>query len=260
MLTGPSRRFIAALVAIAAIMLPARAPAQSPQVFDPDATRYMALGDSIAVGFKVTPATQGYPYDLYQGGAFDQMPHTLFNNIAAVGATSATVLAYQVPQALIPAAAGGFGAKYITLTVGGLEIIAVLQFAVANPNNPAAVAAFAQATLASYAKNLTGILGQLSAGLPGVKIFVANHYTIPDLEALIPGSSQIIDAFNLATQQVVGTFPANAFLVDVYGAFIGRRNLIQLERPHATLFEVHPTTTGQQVMTRAFEDVIAENK
>ena len=83
----------------------------------------MALGDSIAAGYKMAPVTQAYPYLLYQGGAFDRMPHTLFNNLAAVGATSQDVLVHQVPQALIPAAIGGFGAKYITLTVGGNDIL-----------------------------------------------------------------------------------------------------------------------------------------
>ena len=162
--------------------------AQSPQVLDPDATRYMALGDSIAAGYKMAPATQAYPYLLYQGGVFDRMPHTLFNNLGAVGATSQDVLLHQVPQALIPVAIGGFGAQYITLTVGGNDILAIVRFAVTHQHDPLAIAAFAEAALARYSKNLTGILGQLRSFLPGVKIFVSNQYTIPGLDALAPAS------------------------------------------------------------------------
>lgn len=249
-----------ALLGVLLIGSPTRLSAQSPQVLDPDATRYMALGDSIAAGYKMAPVTQGYPYLLYQTGAFDRMPHTLFNNIAVVGATSQHVLLHQVPQALIPMAIGGFGAEYITLTVGGNDIIAVLRFAATHQNDPFAIAQFAQTAVAQYAKTLTGILGQLSAGLPGVKIFAANHYTIPELDSILPGTGQIIAAFNAATHQVVGAFPATVFEVDVFGAFIGRRNLLQLERHSASVFEVHPTSVGHQVMAKAFEDVIDEHK
>ena len=233
---------------------------QSPQVHDPNATRYMALGDSIAAGYKMAPVTQAYPYRLYQEGVFDRMPHTLFNNLAGVGATSQDVLLHQVPQALIPAAIGGFGANYITLTVGGNDIVAILRFAVTHQNDPFAVAAFTQTVLAQYAKNLTGILGQLRGFLPGAKIFVANHYTIPELDSIAPGTDQIIGAFNSATHQVIGAFPSNVFEVDVFGAFIGKRNLIQLERHDVSSFEVHPTSVGHQVMAKAFADVIDEHK
>src|SRR5512143_3444243 len=84
------------------VALAAPASAQSPQQFDPDATRYMALGDSIAAGDKAMPATDGYAYLLYQDGVFDRVPHTLFNNISVVGATSEDLLNHQVPSAIIP--------------------------------------------------------------------------------------------------------------------------------------------------------------
>jgi lysophospholipase L1-like esterase len=261
MLNRISRSWIArALFGVLVMGSPEHLLAQSPQVLDPNATRYMALGDSIAAGYKMAPVTQAYPYLLYQGGAFDRMPRTLFNNLAAVGATSQDVLVHQVPQALIPVTVGGFGARYITLTVGGNDILAVLRFALTHQNDPLAIAAFTQTVLAQYTKNLTGILGQLRGSLPGVKIFVANQYTIPELDAIAPGVDQIIGAFNAATHQVVGVFPSNVFEVDVFGAFIGRQNLIQLERHGASLFEVHPTSVGHQVIAKAFEDVIDEHK
>jgi len=236
----------------------ASAAGQSPQVFDPDATRYMALGDSIAAGFKVSPATDGYPFLLYQEGVFDRMPHTLFNNAAVVGATSGDVLLHQVPQALIPLEIGGFRAQYITLTVGGNDLLSVVRYAVTHPND-LTVPVFAQATLTSYSQHLAGIIGQLSVGLPGVKVFVSNQYTIPDLESLLPGISQLVTAFNTSTAQVVATFP-NAYLVDVYGAFLGRRNLLDLERHGLSVTEVHPTSVGHRVIEKAFADVIDAHK
>jgi lysophospholipase L1-like esterase len=219
----------------------------------------MALGDSIAAGYKLAPITEGYTYLLYQDGVFDRMPHTLFNNVSAVGATSLDVLQRQVPQALIPVAIGGFHAQYITLTVGGNDILSILRYAAAHPNDPGVIL-FAQTTLAQYAQNLSLTLAQLIGGLPGVKIFVANQYTIPELDAIAPGTSQIINAFNATTQQVVGAFAGHAFLVDVYGAFLGRRNLLWLDRTGTLSLEVHPTSVGHRVMEQAFEDVIDANK
>ena len=254
-----SRWITAGILGLMLAGQPARALAQSPQVIEPDATRYMALGDSIAAGYKLAPVTEGYAYLLYQDGVFDRMPHTLFNNLAAVGATSGDVLVHQVPQALIPFAVGGFRAQYITLTAGGNDILSILRYAAAHPGDPT-VAAFAQATLAQYSQNLAAILGQLRTWLPGVKIFVGNQYSIPDLETIAPGTEQIITAFNAATQQVVAGFPGTAYLVDVYSAFLGRRNLLWLERPGASLFEVHPTSVGHRVMEKAFSGVIDQYK
>src|SRR5512137_2543197 len=73
----------AALVLAAVFAAPAIA--QSPQQFADDATRYMALGDSIAAGYKAMPVTEGYAYRLYLNGVFDRIPHTLFNNASVPG-------------------------------------------------------------------------------------------------------------------------------------------------------------------------------
>ena len=122
----------AASVLVAALVA-APAFAQSPQQLADDATRYMAMGDSLAAGFKAQPATQGYAFLLYQTGVFDRMPHTLFNNIGVVGATSGDVMKHQVPLAFISAALGGFQAQYITLNVGGNDIAALRALAATNP-------------------------------------------------------------------------------------------------------------------------------
>jgi lysophospholipase L1-like esterase len=238
----------------AATTAPARA-----QVVADDATRYMAMGDSIAAGFKAQPATNGYAFLLYQGGVFDRVPHTLFNDIAAVGATSDDVLQFQVPQALIPASRGGFVPQYITLTVGGNDIAAIRTFLATNPD-PLVLQAFIAQTLASYGSHLMAILQQLVVALPTAKIFVGNQYSVPELEALFAGGPEVLEIFNQTTAGVVAAFQGHAYLVDVHAAFLDRNGLLLIERRGASQFEVHLTNAGHRAMAKAFAEVIEENK
>jgi lysophospholipase L1-like esterase len=245
-------------IVLAAAFAAAPGFAQSPQQLAGDATRYMAMGDSLAAGFKAQPATQGYAFLLYQTGVFDRMPHTLFNDIGVVGATSRDVLLHQVPLALIPAARGGFGPQYITLSVGGNDIAALRALAFSNPP-PAVLQQAVDDALQAYGQNLAGILGQLVSQLPTVKIFVANQYTVPEIEALLPGGAEVLAAFNAVTATVVAGVP-NAYLVDVYEAFLDRTGLLFIERRGASALEVHLTNAGHRVMAEAFADVIAAHK
>jgi len=169
------------------------------------------------------------------------------------------VLFYQVPQALIPFESGGFNPKYVTLTVGGNDLLSILKFA-STHQNPADVFQFANQVLTGYAQNLGEILFELQTGLPGAKIFVANQYTIPDIQAVLPFTDQIISAFNSVVSQVVGQFAGNVYVVDVYQAFLGRNGLLLGQRNAASAFETHLTTTGHRVMAQAFADVIGQNK
>ncbi len=253
-----SRRPLCVLLGVLALALLAvpAAIAQSQQQFDEDATRYMALGDSIAAGYKAMPVTEGYTYRLYLGGVFDRIPHTLFNNAAVVGATSEDVLRYQVPQAVIPPALGGFGAGYVTLTVGGNDLLKVLAFAQTGAP-PDAVQAYAMQVLSQFAQNIAGILAGLRGGLPAAKIFVANQYPLPEIEALLPYAVDVIAAFNGSIAQVVAGAGPNVYVVDVHTAFLGRNNLVEGARPNVSIVETHPTNAGHRVIAKAFADVIA---
>ena len=208
-MTKPIAR-TAGFVLVAALVA-APMSAQSPQQLADDATRYMAMGDSLAAGFKAQPATQGYAFRLYQTGVFDRVPHTLFNNIGVVGATSGDVLKYEVPLALLPAALGGFQAQYITLNVGGNDIAALHALAASNPPSDVLAGAIAAAVVA-YRLNLEAILEQLTSQLPDVKIFVANQYTVPEIEALFPGAPDVVALFNAQTAAAVAEVP-NAYPV-----------------------------------------------
>jgi lysophospholipase L1-like esterase len=232
--------------------------AQSPQLFEPDTTRYMALGDSIAAGYRAMPVTNAYPYLLYKDGAFDTIPHSLFCNAAVPGAASRDVLLHQVPQALIPAAAGGFRPQYITLTVGGNDLLSIMQFASSHPDQ-GEVLQFGQQVLTQYGQNLASILFQLRTGLPSAKIFVSNQYTVPEIEMAVPAAAQLIAAFNGIVANVAGQFPG-VYVVDVYGAFAGANSVLLVERHGAGPFEDHPTSLGHRVIAQAFADAIAAAK
>lgn len=244
-----------AVAVLGLVTLPAPAPvaAQSPQQLAADATRYMALGDSLAAGYKAQPVTQGYAYLLYRTGVFDRMPHTLFNNAAVVGATSLDVLLYQVPQALITAGEGGFQPQFITLSVGGNDLAAILRFAAANPTGD--LETVINDALHAYTTNLIAILQQLSLGLPGVQIFVANQYSVPEIEMALPDGDLLLLGFNQALAGVLAGFP-NAHLVDVHSAFLGRNGLLLIDRRGAGPFEVHLTNAGHRVMAQAFADAL----
>ena len=258
MFTGLTRTRIATALFFLVVVTGPQARAQSPQQFAADATRVMALGDSIAAGYKAMPTTSGYAYLLYQDGVFDRIPHTLFCNAAVPGASSRDVLLYQVPQALIAPANGGFGAHYITLTVGGNDLLAILHFAATHPDQNE-VLQFAKQVLGAYAQNLGQILAQLRAGLPQAKIFVANQYAIPEIQAILPFTDLVIDSFNGVVAQVVAQFP-NAVIVDAHEAFLDKNSLLLVERPGASLFEVHLTNAGHRAMANAFSDVIDQNR
>src|SRR5512140_1582584 len=110
-----------------------------------------------------------------------------------------------MPSAIIPYAIGGFNPKYITLTIGGNDLLKILAFAQSGASE-ADIAAYAQTVLAAYGQNLYLSLLGLKTGLPTAKIFVGNQYSLPEIEAALPFATQIIDAFNNVTGQVVSGF------------------------------------------------------
>lgn len=205
-----------------------------------DHTRYMALGDSLSSGKGANPATNGFVYLLYQGGAFDTVPNTLLSNVGVPAATSQQVLDYQVPLAI-----EAFKPQVITMTLGGNDLLTILNGA--DPN----------VVIPEFADNLGQILGAVCAGLPGIQLYVSNLYTVP-----LPGVPQvdfIVSTVNDVIEQVTGAVAlggCDVKVADVFSAFQGRTGLLLIERNQAGLFEVHPTNAGYRVMARAFLQVI----
>jgi lysophospholipase L1-like esterase len=236
---------------------PSYASDRAPQIIADDATRYMALGDSLAAGYLALPVTRGYTYRLYDTESFDAVSHTLFCNAAVPGATSRDVLLHQVPQALI--GVGGFNPKYVTLTVGGNDLLSILHYIQTNPD-PATVVPFATQVITQYGQNLAAILFQLRMGLPNAKVFVANQYSLPEIEARVPLAAPLIQFFNDVVAQVIGQFPSHVYLVDVHNAFLGRKNLMLGGITGVSPFEIHPTNKGYHVMAQAFTEVIEQKR
>jgi lysophospholipase L1-like esterase len=166
------------VVFLTAFLAAGQANAEQPWTFGNN-TRYMALGDSLAAGYGATPTTQGYAYQLYQKGVYDQAVNTIFANAAVPGATSMHMLQYQVPQAI-----GIFTPDVITISIGGNDLIQVLGGA-----DPAAV-------LGQFQDNLINILCSLRASLPQARIYIGNQYDIPEITSAVPGGPQLIAGFN----------------------------------------------------------------
>ena len=99
-----------------------------PWVSFDDNTRYLALGDSLSAGFEAKPVTQGFVYQLYQGGVIDNLNNLLFCTEAVPNATSTDVLNYQIPQVhLFFKDTGKSYRKVVTLTVGGNDVLSLLK-------------------------------------------------------------------------------------------------------------------------------------
>ena len=202
-------------------------------------TRYAALGDSISAGFGNTPATQAFPFQIYQSGAIDNMNHTLFCNMAVPGAVTSDVLAHQVPQlARFLHDTGMPYAQVITLQIGANDMFAVMYGA-----DPVTV-------LTGIGANLYGILSQLTTSFPNARIYVANYF---DPRLPVPGEKALVMAMNQVIANTVVAFAGHSVtLVDVFTAFEGRNGLLLIEKVHADQFQAHPTTAGQNVIADLF--------
>ena len=240
------------IIAFAALALSgfAATAAAQPWTSYADNTRYLAIGDSLSAGYEAKPVTQGFVYQLYQGGVIDSLNNLLFCNMSVPGARSIDVLSHQVPQAqLFFDQTGKSYKKVVTITVGGNDALALLD--PSGNINLGQVPGMIQA----YGNNLAAIFGSLVAANPDVRIYVGNLY---DPKLPIPGADLLIAAMNQATATVAGFFPANVTLVDVHTTFDGRSGLLLVERKGAG-FNIHPTDAGYRVMTNTFADAIASH-
>lgn len=219
-------------LAVLLLFVSSLASAEQPWTFGND-TRYLAIGDSLAAGYGAIPVTQGYAHLLYQGGTFDKVTNTLFADAAVPGATSAHVLAYQVPQASI------FQPHVITISVGGNDLLRILGGA-----DPVAV-------LGEFQSNLYEIFRQLRQALPTARIIIGNQYDIPEITVNVPGGRALIMQFNSIVAGLAQ--PWGVQVADVFSAFDGRTGLLLVARNGASPFEVHPTNAGYRVMMKAFQ-------
>ena len=206
-----------------------------------DNTRYLAMGDSLTAGYGAMPATDGYAYLLYRESAYDTLSNTTFANAAMPGATSAQVLAYQVPLAT----GTGFHPDVITMTVGGNDLLAILEGA-----DPLQV-------IVGFQGNMVSILYQLCAALPETRIYVGNLYSTQNFpvptEPAIQAFNQVVAGVSAAMN--AGPCGGRVKVADVYAAFSGSQQaLLLINRNGADPFQVHPTNAGYRAMEKAFLD------
>lgn len=231
------------------LLLPILAAAALPPV--EARVRYMALGDSLAAGYKAMPATKGYVYQLYLGEVFGRLTETVFANAAVPGATSDDLLNFQLPQVR------RFRPTVLTLSIGGNDLLALLGDV---PPSEAQVLA----ALNRFAGNLGQTLASLCFQLPaGGQVYLHNLYVIPEL----PPTAAVVPLFNAALGRIVASVrqlpecgDKTIAVADVFGAFAGRDGLLLIERfekkGFENTFEVHPTNQGHRVIEEAFRAVI----
>jgi lysophospholipase L1-like esterase len=208
-------------------------------------TTYAALGDSISARYGNLPATQAFPYQIYQSGAIDNLGHTLFCNLAVPGAMTSDVLIHQLPQL------GRFlhdtGMPYpqvITLQIGANDLFEVMYGA-----DPVSV-------LTGIGTNLYAILTRLTVDFPNARIYVGNYF---DPRLPVPGEKALVAAMNQVIANVVAAFAGRSVkLVDVYTAFEARNGLLLIEKRRADQFQAHPTNAGQNVIADVFARSIRE--
>jgi lysophospholipase L1-like esterase len=235
------RKFLVAATA-ALLLVSSFAQAEIPWTLSNN-TRYLAMGDSLASGLGAIPVTQGYAYLLYQGGVFDSLTNTSFADAAVPNAESLHVLEFQVPQAV-----NLFKPQFVTLSVGGNDLLEIL----ADPTDQTVAR-----VLTAFATNLDQILRGLREGLPKeARIIIGNQYEIPDITTSFPSAPEIIAQFNGIVATVAERYGVQ--VANVHDAFQGRNGLLLIERHGAGASEVHPTNAGYRVMADAFAAAAAQ--
>lgn len=239
------RKFILALL----LLLPVLASAALPPV---DArVRYMALGDSLAAGYKAMPAIKGYAYQLYLTEVFGLLTETVFDNASVPGATSDDLLNFQLPQVQ------RFRPNVVTISIGGNDMLSLLGDA---PPADAQVLA----VLNRFGNNLGQTLVSLCSQLPtGGQIYLHDIYSVPQ----IPPTEAVIPLFNATLVRAVDGVRQRPecggktiAIADVFNAFEGEDGLLLIERFEKKGFEntveVHPTNQGHRAIENAFRALL----
>ena len=94
----------------------------------------------------------------------------------------------------------------MTLTVCGNDLLQILHYIQTNPD-PATVVPFATQVITQYGQNLGAILFRLRSGLPGATVFVANQYSLPEIEARVPVAADMIAFFSSVVRQMRRAVP-----------------------------------------------------
>jgi lysophospholipase L1-like esterase len=261
-----------------AVLLAAAALAPAVARAEVSPSRYLALGDSLAVGVGATdPERQGYVAHLAHffrgkghGGA------RLHTNMAVGGATSASFIGSgQLAAAVAEIGKSDSDVSVVTLSIGGNDLLGLLSAepCASNPGGDACrgVVAVALGGFAgNYATILGGILGALAADPGEERVLVMTYYNpfsgtgSPNEAAVAAALLGVDGAINCATfspaaptpavglNDIIACLPralgmAGVTVVDVYPSFVGKGRSLT----HIATGDIHPTNAGHAHIANA---------
>jgi lysophospholipase L1-like esterase len=271
-----SRRVV---VVVAGILLLGLLTGSGPASAEPDPAPigrplYLALGDSLAAGVGASnPAVTGYVPQLYellrqqlacQPAGRPSCRSLALRNLSVGGATSTTLLATQLPEAVAELEARNGDSnphndvQVVTIDIGGNDLFGVVSSCAAGPT-PECVAVI-QARLQTFAANFTQILGELRAAAGPDTVIIAMTYYNPlpscRLASLAPLADVVLEGgpgVTVGLNDLIRSIAAahGVLVAETYGR-LGPEELVGGSDC------LHPNDAGYQVITEAFAAALAE--
>jgi lysophospholipase L1-like esterase len=268
------------MVVVAAILVLGLLAGSGPASAEPDPAPigrplYLALGDSLAVGVGASnPAVTGYVPQFYQllrqqlacqPAGRPSCRSLALRNLGVGGATSATLLATQLPAAVAELQARNHDrnphndVQVVTIDIGGNDLFGVVSSACATGPSPEC-AALIQARLQSFAANFTLILGQLRAAAGPDTVIIAMTYYNPLPSCHLAGLAPLADAVleggpgvTVGLNDLIRSIAAahGVLVAETYGR-LGPGELVGGDDC------LHPNDAGYQVITEAFAAALTE--
>jgi lysophospholipase L1-like esterase len=243
---------------------PSTTPTATPAVPDPT---YVALGDSVAAGTGAQdPAREGYVPVLAglvgdqrgcDDGPRDGCPVRV-RNLAVPGATTATLLRDQLPQALPLLREGDV--RTVTVTIGGNDVFVPILRACAQEPQSATCTQAVRAAIGEVDRGVDRLLTELTAaGGPAATVAVMTYYD--------PLSACRLAPLQPLAQLVLEGRPGEDGLNDVLRARAAEHGAVVVETGGRLaapqdfvggLDCLHPSTSGHARIAAAFAEVLPQ--
>jgi lysophospholipase L1-like esterase len=267
------------VVVVAGILLLGLVAGSRPASAEPDPAPigrplYLALGNSLVVGVGASsPAVTGYVPQLYellrqqlacQPAGRPSCRSLALRNLGVGGATSTTLLATQLPEAVAELQARNHDpnphndVQVVTIDIGGNDLFGVVSSSCAAGPTPEC-AALILARLQTFAVNFTQILGQLRAAAGPDTVIVAMTYYNPlpscRLASLAPLADAVLEGglgVTVGLNDLVRSIAAatGVLVAETYGR-LGPGDLVGGSDC------LHPNDAGYQLITAAFAAALA---